>query len=139
MSLILGVSTPPLTLSNSTNKSSNENTTIFTVCTNGELEKLTNLLTGENNKALELLNDKDEENKGPLHYLAYSLTKGSVNCLSYIIENFKDQNISGKDSRGWTPLHFACWRNNFGVVKLLIENGGNRVCTNNFFLTNSKS
>ena len=51
--------------------------------------------------------------------LSWAVSGGEVECLSYLLEQGYDVNVRGR--KGWTPLHFAAFRNYPEMVKLLLQ------------------
>jgi ankyrin repeat protein len=53
--------------------------------------------------------------------LHYAVERENYNMIEEIL--LHDVNLSLYDRDGWTPLHLAIWKENFVIVKMLLEDG----------------
>lgn len=103
-----------------------ELSSLHLLCYNGEVDKIVSVAGNlDQSKIIELLLEKDEDNRTPLHYCVYASTKESLTCLNYFIPFCSSYEVNVKDNNGITPLHMAAFRNNLDAMKLLCEQGGN--------------
>ncbi|WP_264337014.1 MULTISPECIES: ankyrin repeat domain-containing protein [unclassified Wolbachia] len=76
---------------------------LFTAVESGDLNEVTNLITQG-----DYINATDKSAKTSLRYSAY-----------------EGANIGAKDLYGWTPLHYAIYRNDLDILKFLLGKGAN--------------
>lgn len=75
----------------------------------------------KNDKSLKSLLNKKNKNGTTLIHLAASLHSKEIVLI--LLENGANPNIKDKE-RGWTACHWAGVRGNLGILKILIEHGG---------------
>ena len=101
--------------------------TIFEASREGNLERVSLLLSEGKLTGINIVNEKSNFGWTPLHYAPWNVHLEMVKLLIS-----KGTNVNEKDTNGWSPLHWASHHDNLEVVKLLIEYGANLNEKNNY-------
>lgn len=99
-------------------------------------ENISACLSFFENPSYQAWNFRDEDNYSALHHSTYindynftlsiiSTTKR--NASFKVLQNL----INAKSNKGFTALHYAAYRENIKIIKLLLENGADLHCKNN--------
>jgi hypothetical protein len=73
------------------------------------------------------------EYETPLHELC--LHRKNLELVEFLLDKGADDDIDAMDEDGHTPLHYACWYDNFEIAKLLIKRGADVNAENRWGLT----
>ena len=84
----------------------------------------------------DLFSPIDKENNNILHRITFQNSTPIFNIFEKYLTSTKEENelkllINKQNSKGLTPLHYACYKGNIMIIKKLINLGANIKLTNN--------